>query len=34
MNITLVTSTSEDAEALELLRQFGFPFRRDDSDAA
>ena len=34
MNITLVTSTSEDAEALELLRLFGFPFQRDESEAA
>jgi len=29
-----VTSTSEDAEALELLRLFGFPFQRDESEAA
>jgi large subunit ribosomal protein L5 len=27
MDITLVTSTSSDSEARELLRQFGMPFR-------
>ena len=27
MNITIVTSANTDEEALELLKQFGFPFR-------
>jgi large subunit ribosomal protein L5 len=34
MNITLVTSTSSDKESLELLTQFGMPFKRTDDTAA
>ena len=34
MNITLVTTTSSDDEARELLKRFGFPFQRDDADAS
>ncbi len=30
MDITIVTSTNEDAEAYALLRQMGFPFRGDE----
>jgi large subunit ribosomal protein L5 len=30
MDITLVTSTNKDDEALELLRQLGFPFRGEE----
>jgi len=31
MNITLVTTTTSDSEARELLRSFGMPLRPDDS---
>lgn len=35
MNITLVTTTSSDQEALELLTQFGMPFKHaDEANAA
>jgi large subunit ribosomal protein L5 len=34
MNITLVTTTSSDQEALELLTQFGMPFKRADEASA
>lgn len=34
LNITLVTTAGQDAEALELLSLMGLPFRRDDSTAA
>jgi large subunit ribosomal protein L5 len=30
MDITLVTSTNKDDEALELLRNLGFPFRGEE----
>ena len=30
MDITLVTSTSNDSEARELLKAFGMPFREND----
>jgi large subunit ribosomal protein L5 len=33
MNITFVTSTDSNDEARTLLRDFGMPFRRDDSEA-
>jgi ribosomal protein L5 len=28
MNITIVTTAKTDEEALELLKEFGFPFRK------
>jgi large subunit ribosomal protein L5 len=34
MNITLVTTTDSDAEALELLTMLGLPFRREQAEAA
>lgn len=34
LNITLVTTATNDAEALELLTAMGLPFRRDDASAA
>jgi len=34
MNITLVTTATNDAESLELLTLMGLPFRREDSTAA
>ena len=34
LNITLVTTAGNDADALELLMLMGLPFRRDDSAAA
>ncbi len=34
MNITLVTTTSCDDQGRELLKHFGFPFQRDDAEAA
>jgi large subunit ribosomal protein L5 len=34
LNITLVTTAGNDADALELLTLMGMPFRRDDSAAA
>lgn len=34
LNITLVTTAGNDADALELLTLMGLPFRRDDSAAA
>lgn len=34
MNITIVTSVDDDAEALELLTRFGFPFRRIEETTA
>jgi large subunit ribosomal protein L5 len=34
LNITLVTTATCDAEALELLTLMGLPFRREDSAAA
>ena len=33
MNITLVTTTSSDEEALDLLTRFGLPFRSEDAAA-
>ena len=33
MNITFVTSTDSNDEARTLLREFGMPFRRDDSES-
>lgn len=33
MNITLVTSTSSNDEARELLKQFGMPFKSEDSES-
>ena len=33
MNITIVTSTSSNAEALQLLEQMGLPFRQEESAA-
>ena len=33
MNITFVTSTDSNDEARTLLRDFGMPFRRDDSES-
>jgi large subunit ribosomal protein L5 len=33
MNITIVTSSTSDAEARELLRGFGMPFRADQTRA-
>ena len=34
LNITLVTTAGNDADAIELLTLMGMPFRRDDSAAA
>jgi large subunit ribosomal protein L5 len=34
MNITLVTTTDSDEEALELLDRLGMPFKREDAAAA
>lgn len=34
MNITLVTTASSNDEARELLKLFGFPFKRDDAQEA
>jgi large subunit ribosomal protein L5 len=34
MNITIVTSTSSDDEAREMLRQFGMPFQSSEETAA
>ena len=34
MNITIVCSTDSDDESRELLRGFGMPFQRDESEAA
>jgi large subunit ribosomal protein L5 len=34
MNITIVTSTDSDDEARELLRGFGMPFKKEDSEEA
>lgn len=34
LNVTLVTTAGNDADALELLTLMGMPFRRDDSAAA
>lgn len=34
LNVTLVTTAGNDADALELLTLMGLPFRRDDSAAA
>ena len=34
MNITLVTSTNSDEDALELLTRLGMPFKRDETAAA
>ncbi len=34
MNITLVTSTNSDEDALELLTRMGMPFKRDETAAA
>jgi large subunit ribosomal protein L5 len=34
MNITLVTTTDSDEEALELLDRLGMPFKREESAAA
>lgn len=34
LNITLVTTATNDADALELLTAMGLPFRRDDASAA
>jgi large subunit ribosomal protein L5 len=31
MDITFVTSTTSDAEALEVLKELGFPFKQDDA---
>jgi len=33
MNITFVTSTTSNEEALQMLELFGMPFQREDSDA-
>jgi len=33
MNITFVISTDSNDEARMLLRDFGMPFRRDDSES-
>jgi ribosomal protein L5 len=33
MNVTIVTSTRNDNEARELLRQFGIPFRTAEAKA-
>ncbi len=33
MNITFVTSTDSNDEARTLLRDFGMPFRRDDTES-
>jgi large subunit ribosomal protein L5 len=33
MNITICTESSTDEETRELLRAFGMPFRRDDTEA-
>jgi len=32
MDITLVTSTRDDAEARELLDRLGMPFQREDTE--
>jgi len=32
MNIAVVTSTAQDAEAREMLRLFGMPFRTEESN--
>jgi ribosomal protein L5 len=34
MNITLVTTTDNDEEALSLLTRLGMPFKRDETAAA
>ena len=34
MNITLVTSTNSDEDALEMLTRMGMPFKRDETAAA
>ncbi|MBM4093613.1 MAG: 50S ribosomal protein L5 [Planctomycetes bacterium] len=34
MNVTIVTTTSSDAESLELLKLMGLPFREADASAA
>lgn len=34
MNITLVTSTDSDEDALDMLTRFGMPFKRDETAAA